>query len=240
MSASTSPTAPDLSAVVLCYRAGESVARVIEPLDRELAESGVDYELVLVANYWPADDDPTPEVVERYRRANVTIVKREKQGAMGWDMHSGLEAASGDVIVVIDGDAQNPTEDVLKMYRLIRQSGMDVMKGVRIARFDNLYRRLVSVVYNFLFRAMFGTTNLWDINGKPKAVTRSAYERMDLRSDDWFADAEIILEAMRNHLQIGEMPVVFRRNSQRASFVRVSSIVEFIWNMVRYRMTRWR
>jgi glycosyltransferase involved in cell wall biosynthesis len=212
----------------------------VEPLLFELAESGVAYELVLVANTWPGDADRTPDVVERYRGDSITIVKREKEGSMGWDMRSGLEAAAGDVMVVIDGDAQNPTEDVLKMYRLMRQTGVDVMKGVRIARFDGLYRRMISVVYNFIFRAMFGTAGLWDINGKPKGMTRSAYERMDLRADDWFIDAEIVLEARRNELEIGEMPVIFRRNDDRPSFVRVSSILEFIRSMVEYRMTRWR
>jgi glycosyltransferase involved in cell wall biosynthesis len=211
---------------------------VVEPLRRELTESGVDYELVLVANFWPDASDPTPDAVERYRGERVKIVAHEKQGAMGWDMRSGFEAASGDVIVVIDGDTQNPTEDVLKMFRLMTNTGADVMKGVRISRFDGLYRRGISTVYNFLFRAMFGTTGLWDINGKPKAMTRSAYERMDLRADGWFIDAEIILEAQRGRMRIGEMPVVFRRNDQRASLVRASAIVEFLQSMVRYRVTR--
>jgi glycosyltransferase involved in cell wall biosynthesis len=230
----------ELSAIVLCYRAGESIKRVVQPLDRELAESGVEYELVLVANYWPGTGDSTPEVVQDYRRANVTIVTREKRGAMGWDMRSGLEASSGEVMVVIDGDAQNPTEDVLKMYRLMQRTGSDVMKGVRIARFDGLRRRLLSVVYNFLFRSLFRTAELWDINGKPKAMTRSAYEQMDLRSDDWFIDAEIVLEALKNGMRIGEMPVVFRRSDERPSFVQVSAILEFVVNMLRYRLTRWR
>jgi glycosyltransferase involved in cell wall biosynthesis len=225
---------------VLCYRAGESIAKVVGPLRRELSESNVSHELVLVANTWPGDGDPTPDVVERYRDGNTKIVKREKQGAMGWDMRSGLEAATGGILVVIDGDSQNPTEDVLRMYMLMRQSGVDVMKGVRIARFDGLVRRLISVVYNFLFRALFGTTGLWDINGKPKGITRHAYELMDLRADDWFIDAEIVLEAKRNRLEIAEMPVVFRRNDDRDSFVRITSILEFIRNMLRYRMTRWR
>jgi hypothetical protein len=63
---------------------------------------------------------------------------------------------------------------------------------------------------------------------------------MDLRSDDWFIDAEIVLEARKNGLHIGEMPVVFRRSDERPSFVRVSSILEFVVNMLRYRLTRWR
>jgi hypothetical protein len=71
-------------------------------------------------------------------------------------------------------------------------------------------------------------------------MTRGAYEQMDLRSDDWFIDAEIVLEALKNGLRIGEMPVVFRRSNERPSFVRVSAILEFIVNMLRYRLNRWR
>ena len=42
---------------------------------------------------------------------------------MGWDMRSGLDAATGSTIVAIDGDAQNPVEDVLRMYRLLHETG---------------------------------------------------------------------------------------------------------------------
>jgi dolichol-phosphate mannosyltransferase len=230
---------PELSAVVLCYRAGDRIGRVIEPLRNDLAGAGITYELVLVANFWQGSDDATPDAVKAYDGEDVTIVSREKAGGMGWDMRSGLAASSGDFLVVIDGDEQNPVDDVLRMYRLMRHSGVDLMKGLRVARFDGIYRRVISVAYNFLFRAMFGSNGIWDINGKPKGLTRAAYEEMDLRADDWFIDAEIVLEALRNRLRIGEMPVVFRRNDARPSFVRASALLEFARNMVRYRMTRW-
>ena len=39
---------------------------------------------------------------------------------MGWDMRSGLAAATGAYLIVIDGDAQNPIDDVLRMYRRMK------------------------------------------------------------------------------------------------------------------------
>ncbi len=229
---------PELSAIVLCYRAEESILRVIGPLDEQLRESGVDYELVLVANYNDDQADRTPPIVEEFasthNRARTVI--GPKAGAMGWDMRSGFEAARGNYMVVIDGDAQNPVADVLQMYRAIGQTGVDVMKGRRIARFDSRYRAFVSFGYNLLFRLLFRTGRLWDINGKPKGLTRSAYERMELRSDDWFIDAEIVLQARRRGMRIAELPVIFHENEERASFVRASAIWEFIANMVRQRV----
>lgn len=226
---------PEISAIVLCYRAEEGIVRVLEPLWEDLRSRGETFELVLVANYDQEESDRTPDIVRRFAegRSGVTVVARRKEGAMGWDMRSGLAAALGKYLVVIDGDEQNPVEDVTRAYVELKRSGADVLKGRRIARFDGYYRHFVSVVYNVVFKMLFRTRGLWDINGKPKALTRSAYERMNLTSDDWFVDAEIILEAKRIGLQVVEIPVVFRQNEGRSSFVRASAIWEFLRNMTR-------
>ena len=226
---------PELSAIVLCYRAEESIVRVIEPLYEQLERSGIPFELVLVANYHSDVEDKTPEIVADFAATHdhVQTVIRPKEGGMGWDMRSGFDTALGRSMVVIDGDAQNPVEDVLRMYREMERTGADVMKGRRIARFDGIRRRLVSEVYNALFRLLFRTRGLWDINGKPKGMTRAAYDQLELSSDDWFIDAEIVLSARRAGQRVMEMPVVFNRNEERASFVKVSAIWEFLRNMAR-------
>lgn len=230
-------TVPEVSVIVLCYRAGESILRVVEPLYAELTGLGEEFELVLVANYWPGDGDSTSAYVTTFAesRAGVRLVSRVKAGAMGWDMRSGLEVARGRFLVVMDGDAQNPVSDAVRLYQEMKRSGAEVMKGRRVLREDGLYRRVVSIGYNVLFLLMFRTRGLWDVNGKPKGLTRNAYERMTLRSDDWFIDAEIVLAARELGLEIGEMPVRFLQNADRASLVRPSAIWEFVVNMARYR-----
>jgi glycosyltransferase involved in cell wall biosynthesis len=226
-----------MSAVVLCYRAGASIAAVIEPLRELLESSGVTYELVLVANYWPHELDDTREIVRGFAAAhdNVKVVDQVKEGGMGWDMRAGLAAAEGAFLIVIDGDAQNPVEDVSRMHELLRRSGADIGKGRRTNRADGGYRRAISWGFNALFRLLFRTGGLWDINGKPKGLTRAAYERLSLESNDWFIDAEIVLAGRRAGMRIVELPVVFLENKERSSFVRFSSILEFGLHMVRYR-----
>jgi glycosyltransferase involved in cell wall biosynthesis len=228
---------PELSAIVLCYKAGASIERVIGPLYELLEQEGLAFELVLVANYWPHQTDTTPGIVTGFAQAHprTVVVAGEKRGAMGWDMRSGLAAANGELLVVIDGDSQNPVADVLRLYRLMRETNADVGKGRRTTRHDGFYRRGISIGYNVIFRLLFGRSGVWDINGKPKGLTRAAYDKIRIRSDDWFADAEIVLEAQRLGLQIVELPVVFNRNDDRASFVRLGAIWEFVVHMTRYR-----
>ncbi len=237
----TGSDAPKLSAIVLCYRAEEDALRVLEPLHRDLTDQGIDFELVTVANYWEGREDRTEELVRSFAtdHAGVRVVANPKRGGMGWDMRSGLAAARGALLIVIDGDEQNPIEDVARMYREMRKSGADVMKGRRVARHDPRLRHVISAVYNLVFLAVFWTRGLWDMNGKPKGLTRAAYSRMDLTADDWFADAEIVLEARRLGLTIREMPVTFRKNRVRHSFVGGPAIPEFVRNIVRFRVRYW-
>lgn len=230
----------ELSTIVLGYRARDDLLLVVEPLYRLLEAEGVPFELVIVANYWPEKPDGTAEVARAFAETHehTVVVARPKEGAMGWDMRTGLAAAKGAYLIVIDGDAQNPVADVIRMFHAMRDTNADVMKGRRTLRHDGPYRRIISLTYNLIFRLMFRTRGLWDINGKPKGLRRSAYEQLELDSDDWFIDAEIVLEARERGLRIAELPVEFMRNDQRASLVRPRAIWEFVVNMLRTRFGR--
>ncbi|MDJ0956845.1 MAG: glycosyltransferase family 2 protein [Arenicellales bacterium] len=237
----SSGSPPELSVVVLCYRAGEYARQFVGQLSDELQTSGIDYELVLVGNFLPGSNDKTPEIINEIARSNPRChaVAREKKGMMGWDMRSGLEAATGRHLAVIDGDGQMPTSDIVKVYRMLQVGHYDLVKTFRAQRFDGLYRKTLSSFYNLLFRILFPSASmLRDINSKPKVMTRESYEKMKLISNDWFTDAEIMIEALRNEEHIGEVSTIFYENQRRSSFVPVSAIFEFLGNLLYYRFFR--
>jgi hypothetical protein len=93
------------------------------------------------------------------------------------------------------------------------------------------------MVYNALFRLLFGF-KVRDINSKPKIIRRDKYELLQLASDDWFADAEIVIRARELGLKIGETPVHFKVNDNRGSFVKPRAILEFTSNLMKYRFSR--
>jgi len=230
--------APELSVVVLCYRAEERLREVVFPLHQSLEPAVARYELILVANFWPGSGDRTPAQAKAFARehAHVRVVARPKAGGMGWDLRAGLEVARGDYLVYLDGDGQVPPESALTVFERLRSTGADVAKGRRHLREDGSVRTLTSFGYNLLFRLFFGTGGLWDINGQPKALTRGAYERLGLRTDDWFTDAEIVLKAKALGLEIVEVPVRFRPRRIPGSNVGLGTVWEFLLNIVRWRL----
>ena len=59
---------------------------------------------------------------------------------------------------------------------------------------------------------------------------------MSLHSDGWFVDAEIMILARRMNLNIGELGTDFSCLINRHSFVKISSIFEFLGNLARFRI----
>jgi len=229
---------PDLSVVILCYRAGhraeDFVARVVKMLDRFVPS----WEIVLVGNYWENTEDDTPRVVERIaaKRANIKAVVMPKTGMMGWDARSGLSMATGRYICFIDGDEQMPFRDIVRVYRKIKEADLDLVKTYRAIRGDGWARIIISTIFNILFFMMFPGINSRDVNSKPKIMKKEAYDRMDLSSDDWFLDAEIMILARRLRLKVAAIPSKFYKCNYRNSFVRFSTIFEFLRNMFNARM----
>ena len=233
---------PELSVVILCYHSADVVRDLVSQVKREMEEARINYELVLVGNYLPGDmNDQTPAVLRELAENNprVAVVAKEKEGMMGWDMRSGLDAATGRHIAVIDGDGQMPMSDVIKVYRVLQVGKYDLVKTFRARRHDGWYRRIISGIYNFLFRLMYPAAHVFrDINSKPKVMTREAYQLMNLVSDDWFTDAEIMIEALRHELSVGEVSTVFHKNERRETFVPFSAIYEFLSNLIYYRFIK--
>ncbi len=234
---------PALSVVILCYRSEQNIYGFIDRMRAALERSGTDdYELILVGNYVEGTKDETPRIVKEIAEldAKVRHVAVKKAGWMGWDMRMGLAEARGEFIAVIDGDGQMPVADVSRVYDMIRHEHLDLVKTFRVTRGDGLMRRLISNIYNKLFHLLFPGLRARDMNAKPKILTRAALEAMRLTSDDWFVDAEIMIQARRLRLRVGEIPTGFLGLSGRRSFISANAVWEFIQNLVRYRVREFR
>jgi len=228
----------ELSVVILCYRSGEKINEFVRKNIRLLNRFVPDGEIVLVGNYKVGSGDITPDVVRRIADGNdkIKAVTLPKEGMMGWDARSGLREATGRYICLIDGDEQMPYRDIVRVYRKIVEENLDLVTTYRAVRHDGTYRRITSFFYNLIFKILFPGIKSRDINSKPKIMSREVYQKMKLTSDDWFLDAEIMIQARRLRLKVGEVPAKFYRCNYRNSFVETNTIFEFIANLIKARI----
>ena len=233
---------PELSIVILCYGAGERVYGFVDRVSKLLERFVPSWEMILVGNYLEGARDRTSSIVEEVasKRENIHAVVMPKKGMMGWDARSGLDRARGKYVCLIDGDEQMPYRDIVRVYRKIKKDDLDIVKTYRAVRHDGFKRIVISIVYNILFMMVFPGIAARDINSKPKVMKKEVYDRMDLRSDDWFLDAEIMIKARRLKLKVGMVPSKFYKCDYRGSFVKMVTILEFLRNMLNARLAEFK
>lgn len=234
-SPSRARTAVQFSAVVTLYNEEGN----IEPLTRSLIASfrehmaGIPFELVLAIN---GSEDRTGDIALKLAKEydELTLVFIRTNLGYGGGTLAGLSEASGEVIGFLDGDQQVAPEVVARAFKLALTGPYDLVKIRRDVRKDGFARVVQSRVFNMIFRLMFGGSSR-DVNSKPKVLKRKALQRMNLRSRDWFLDAEVMIEAIRLGLSVHEIPAVWEERKHGSSNIRLSSAAEFLKNMIRYR-----
>jgi glycosyltransferase involved in cell wall biosynthesis len=234
---------PEISIILLCYRAEHYVPTLAHKVETALQQLGKEYEVILVANFIEGSLDKTPRIAQAVAKNNyrLRVIAHPKRGMFGWDVQEGLREARAGIIAFLDGDSQVSPNDLISLYSKLEAGGYDMVQGRRIKRGDGVIRRIVSISYNLLFRMLFPKVRVKDVNAKPKMFRREKLQRMRLTSNDWFIDAEIVIQATYRRFSIGEVETEFTKSEANiSSSVNACAVTEFIKNMLRYRMKMFR
>ena len=231
-----------LSVIILCYKAEDFSKIYLNKVLDVLSENQIeDYEVILVGNYIPGLKDKTPEIVKLLSESNekVTAIAEPKPdfGWLGWDVRMAFDKAKGDFIALIDGDGQMPAEDVAKCYLTSVENDADITMTYRKTRGDGLYRKALSFTYNFCIQILFPFCKVRDLNSKPKVIKKELLNDLNLKSNGWTIDAEIMLQSMKRKIKLIQQPTNFLgQPGGRDSFVGYKAIFEFIIFLLKQRL----
>ena len=166
---------PSLSVVVTLL----DEAATLEELHRRLTETleafDRPYEVLYVDD---GSTDGSFAILERLHAADphVRAVRLKRNAGQHPAMHAGLSRARGAIVVTMDGDLQNPPEDVPRLVEAV-EAGYDVASGRRAARHDSWGRTLPSRLINGMLRRFTGVA-ISDFGCAFNAYRREAVEPM--------------------------------------------------------------
>jgi dolichol-phosphate mannosyltransferase len=141
-----------LTAVIACYRDAPAIPQMHERLTTTFRQLGVDYEIVFVNDASP-DDARVVLASLAERDPNVVVVNHTRNFGSQSAFTSGMEIATGDAVVLLDGDLQDPPELIEKFYARWRE-GYDVVYGVRERRVTTLPMQLAYKLFYRIFRSL--------------------------------------------------------------------------------------
>ena len=130
-----------ISAIVACYKDVQAIPVMYERLVKMFNETKIRYEIIFVNDCSP---DNSEEVIAQIaaKDHNVIGITHSRNFGSQSAFLSGMEISTGDAVVLMDGDLQDPPEIIPLFYKKWLE-GWDVAYGKRVKREMSFFMNLV-------------------------------------------------------------------------------------------------
>lgn len=238
-----------LSVVIPVYNEIETIAEIIRRVRTVALLVPVRYgpdadttvelerEIVLVED---GSTDGTRELLYRMRdEPGLRVVFHEQNRGKGAAVRTGLEYASGDIVVIQDADLEYDPSDYLTLLQPIVEGRAQVVYGSRfsgrrteaMSLGHNLGNRFLTLMANLLYH-----TSLSDMETCYKTFTREVAQRLQLKETGWGFDPEITAQILRLGYPILEVPITYAgRAHEEGKKIRWYDGWTVLWTLLRYR-----
>lgn len=146
-----------LSVVIPVYRSEATLERLFERLLPALEQLGRTHEVVLVEDGSPDQSWKSIESLHRRYSGRLVAVQLMRNSGQHNALMCGFRHATGEFIITMDDDLQNPPEEIPKLLDAIERSEMDLVYGNYEQKKHESYRNLGSLVVNSFYRSTFQT-----------------------------------------------------------------------------------
>jgi undecaprenyl-phosphate 4-deoxy-4-formamido-L-arabinose transferase len=164
-----------VSVVVPVYNEEANLPLLVDRLEGALRSMGRPYEIVLVDD---GSRDGSLEMMKGFtHRPGVRVVELTRNYGQHSAIMSGFSVVTGQIVVTIDADLQNPPEEIPGLVRAMEEGNHEVVGTVRQMRKDSVFRTLPSRIVNGMTRRITGVV-MTDWGCMLRAYRREVVDRM--------------------------------------------------------------
>lgn len=186
-----------ISVVFPAYNEEKNVAELHRRILSILQTTGEEFQIVAVNN---ASVDSTQ--AELLKLSPITIVTLANNLGQTAGLDAGIQAASGNILILMDADLQNDPQDIPRMLAKLRE-GYDAVVGWRQDRHDSWGRKVFSQSANWLTKKVLG------LNIHDYACALKVFKKEFLDGIHLYGEMHVFLAAILQYrgAKLVEMPV---------------------------------
>jgi len=225
-----------VSIIIPIYNELRHVDEVMQRVLAATLPDGCEKEIIVVDD---GSTDGTTELLQRFHRdGKIRFHESDLNFGKGTALRIGLRLATGQIILVQDGDLEYDPNDYAKLVEPILAGKADVVYGSRFAgsysgmRFPNL---VANKILTFLANALYGA-KITDQATAYKVFRRSALEKVQLQCKRFEFCPEVTAKIRRAGIAIHEVPIIYNaRGVAQGKKIRWFDGVEAVYTLLRYR-----
>lgn len=164
------------------------------------------------------DDGSTDETATIAKDHGAVLVQHQENQGKGVSMVSGIQRATGDIVVFMDADLQHHPEDIERLVTPLSAGTADLAIGVRTLGSRKEMpplRRLTNFLGNLL---VYLRTKQWisDTQSGFRAIRKEYVDRMKFKSQRYEIEIEMLIWARRFRMRIQEVPIKVKYGEEKS------------------------
>lgn len=197
----------ELSVVIPCLNEEKSIELCIKKVLDVFQKYDIDGELIVVDN---GSTDSSVEIIKKYPNVRLLF---EKQKGYGSALRKGIENANGKYIIMGDGDNTYDFYEIPKFLEKLKE-GYDLVMGSRFrgeilkGAMSWSHRYIGNPILSGMLRLFFGG-NVSDAHCGLRGFSKTAYEKMNLKTTGMEFASEMVIHALKKKLKITEIPITY-------------------------------
>jgi glycosyltransferase involved in cell wall biosynthesis len=234
---SWAPARSKLTVIICAYNEQATIRDVIGRTQAVDLGSNWEREIIVVDN---CSTDGTREVLSHLNDPEITVILHDQNYGKGRSIRSGIEAMSGDYMIIQDADAEYDPAEQPGFLRIVEETGARAVYGSRVlgghVRYKYAHAYLGVRLLTLLTNVLFGG-RLTDVATATKMVEARLAKSLNLTCSGFDLDFELSNKILLSGHEILELPISYDpRTYEEGKKIRAADGLRAIFIMLRDRL----
>lgn len=235
------PEFKKLSVIIPAYNEGPTIHRILDKINDVRLLNDIEKELVIVND---CSKDNTNEAIQQYVQENpdmnIKYFKHEKNKGKGAAIHTGIQQATGEFLVIQDADLEYDPQEFNILIKPVLEGFADVVYGSRFVGgkphrilffWHTIGNRFLTFVSN-----MFSNLNLSDMETCYKLFDSGIIKKINLREKRFGFEPEVTAKIARvKNIRIYEVGIsYYGRTYEEGKKISAKDGFRALWCILKY------
>ncbi len=222
-----------LSVIIPVYNEVESIQEILKRVKATKLVS----EIVVVDD---GSQDGTRDILAKLDgKSKVRVILHAKNQGKGAAVRTGLDAATGDVLLIQDADLEYDPRDYPMLLKPLEEGIADVVYGSRFLggprRVVMFWHMIANYMLTFMTNVLYNTI-LSDMETGYKVFRRKVVDGMPLHARRFDFEPEFTAKVLKRHFRIYEVAISFNpRDYSEGKKIKLRDAFEAVWTLLKYR-----
>ena len=222
-----------LSVIIPVYNESKSIEEIL----RRVQATDLANEIVVVDD---GSVDGTRDLLKKLDgKKHVRVIMHDKNQGKGAAVRTGLDAATGDVLLIQDADLEYDPRDYPLLLKPIQEGLADVVYGSRFLggsrRVAMFWHMVANYMLTFMTNILYNTI-LTDMETGYKVFRRKVVQDMPLHSKRFDFEPEFTAKVLKRRYRIFEVAITFNpRDYAEGKKIKLKDAFEAVWTLLKYR-----